>query len=58
LLDLMAISRLAGHWPEKRALIGVQPAVVGWGESLSTAVAAALPEVSNTALAIFGRFAE
>jgi hydrogenase maturation protease len=58
LLDLMAISRLGGHWPERRALIGVQPAVVGWGESLTPAVAAALPLVKTTALDIIGRFAE
>ena len=58
LLDLMSISRLAGHWPEQRALIGVQPAVVDWGESLTPQVAAALPEVKAAALDIIGRFAQ
>lgn len=57
LLDLMSISRLTGHWPEQRALIGIQPAVVGWGESLTPAVAAALPQVCATAAEIVGRFA-
>ena len=52
LLDLMSISRLAGHWPERRALIGVQPAVVNWGESLTPHVAAALPEVNALAMGI------
>jgi hydrogenase maturation protease len=49
LLDLMSISRLTGHWPQRRALIGVQPAVVNWGEALTPEVAAALPEVCATA---------
>src|SRR5512143_812113 len=49
LLDLMSISLLTGHWPEQRALIGIQPAVVGWGEALTQAVAAALPQVCTTA---------
>ena len=58
LLDLMSISRLTGHWPEKRALIGVQPAVVDWGESLTPEVAAALPEVCAIASGIIGAFSD
>ncbi len=57
LLDLRAISILTGHWPQQRALIGVQPALVGWGEALTPEVAAALPEICSTASAIIGRFA-
>ncbi|MDD5059175.1 MAG: HyaD/HybD family hydrogenase maturation endopeptidase [Sideroxydans sp.] len=57
LLDLRAISILTGHWPAQRALIGVQPALVGWGETLTAEVAAALPEVCGTASEIIGRFA-
>lgn len=45
LLDLMSISLLSGRWPQRRALIGIQPAVIAWGEELSPSVAAALPEV-------------
>lgn len=58
LLDLMSISQLTGHWPAQRALIGVQPALVGWGETLTAEVAAALPEVCSTASEIIGRFAK
>ncbi len=58
LLDLMSISRLAGHWPDRRALIGVQPAVVGWGESLTPEVEAALPEVCTQASVIIGAFTD
>ncbi|MDE2311001.1 MAG: HyaD/HybD family hydrogenase maturation endopeptidase [Betaproteobacteria bacterium] len=57
LLDLMSVSRLTGHWPEQRALIGIQPAVVDWGEALTPTVAAALPEICDIATAIIGRFA-
>ena len=57
LLDLMSISRLTGHWPERRALIGIQPAVVGWGESLTPAVAATLPQACAVGEEIIGRFA-
>jgi len=58
LLDLRAISLLTGFWPVQRALIGIQPAFVGWGEALTPAVEAALPEISRTAMEIIGRFTE
>ena len=45
LLDLMMIARLADHLPAQRALIGIQPAEIDWGEQPSPAVAAALPQV-------------
>ena len=56
LLDLMSISLLTGHWPQRRALIGVQPAGVGWGEVLTPDVAAALPGVCVTASGIIDGF--
>ncbi len=58
LLDLMSISMLSGRWPKMRALIGIQPAVVAWGEELSPPVAAALPEVCAKAEGIIMRFVE
>jgi hydrogenase maturation protease len=58
LLDLMSISRLTGHWPDRRALIGIQPAKVDWGESLTPEVAAALPEVCAIASGIIGAFTD
>lgn len=45
LLDLMAIARLSDRLPERRALIGIQPAEIDWGEQPSAAVAAAMPQV-------------
>lgn len=56
LLDLMSISLLTGHWPQQRALIGIQPAVVGWGEALTPQVAAALPGVCDLAAEIIAGF--
>ena len=58
LLDLMSISLLTGHWPQQRALIGVQPAVVDWGEALTPAVAAALPEICTVACSIINHFSD
>lgn len=43
LTDLRAIALLAGHWPEKRAMLAIQPEVVDWGEQPTPAVAAAIP---------------
>lgn len=45
LLDLLTIAHLAGHLPSRRALIGVQPGTVGWSETLTPPVAAALSTV-------------
>jgi hydrogenase maturation protease len=58
LLDLRAISLLTGFWPQHRALIGIQPAFVGWGEVLTPEVAAAMPEICSTASEIIGHFTD
>ena len=44
LMDLMDMARITGSLPQHRALVGVEPAVIDWGEDLSPAVAAAVPE--------------
>jgi hydrogenase maturation protease len=44
LTDLMAIAKLADHWPERRALLAIQPQQLGWGETPTAPVAAAIPE--------------
>lgn len=43
LSDLRAIALLAGHWPQRRALIGIQPQKLDWGEYPTDEVAAAIP---------------
>ncbi len=45
LTDLRAIAILAGHWPERRAMLAIQPEVVDWGEFPTSAVASAIPPV-------------
>lgn len=44
LLDLLAIAHLSDALPARRALIGIQPQQVEWGEAPSPAVAAAIPQ--------------
>ena len=44
LTDLMAIAKLTGRWPGRRALVAIQPREVDWGEHCSPEVAAAVPE--------------
>ena len=43
LTDLRTIAILAGHWPERRAMLAIQPDVVDWGERPTPVVAAAIP---------------
>ncbi len=50
LIDLLMIARLAGHLPARRALIGIQPHEVDWGEEPTPLVAAAMPRVCADAL--------
>ena len=50
LMDLMSMVRLAGRLPKNRALIGVQPKNLDWGEAPSEEVQAAIPDVCKKAL--------
>ena len=43
LLDLLDIARLTETLPLNRALVGVQPGKIDWGEEPTAAVAAAIP---------------
>ncbi|TCV80097.1 HyaD/HybD family hydrogenase maturation endopeptidase [Sulfurirhabdus autotrophica] len=56
LLDLMAVAHLAGHLPVRRALIGIQPHLLDWGDAPSPAVAAAIPQACNMALNLIGEW--
>jgi len=42
LIDLMAIALLAGQLPRQRALIGIQPLTIAWGNTPSPPVSAAI----------------
>ncbi len=56
LMDLFDISRLSGTFPTHRALIGVEPATLGWGEQPSPAVAPAVAAAAEMALALADRW--
>ena len=44
LLDLLDISRLTETLPKNRALIGIQPDLIDWGDSLTDDVQRAVPQ--------------
>ena len=50
LIDLMAIARLTDRLPAVRALVGIQPEDIDWGETPSPAVAAAIPAACHHVL--------
>ena len=50
LIDLMAIALLTGQLPRQRALIGIQPHTIAWGETPSPPVASAIQLACNQAL--------
>jgi hydrogenase maturation protease len=54
--DLMAVAALAGRLPERRALIGIQPQELGWGDAPSPRVAEGISRACEQALAIIERW--
>lgn len=50
--DLLDLARLTDSLPERRAFIGIQPGQVGWGETLSPNVEAAVPTAVAEAVAL------
>jgi hydrogenase maturation protease len=50
LIDLLMIARLAEQLPVKRALIGIQPRDIDWGEQPSPPVATAISRACDHAL--------
>ncbi|MGB5200704.1 MAG: HyaD/HybD family hydrogenase maturation endopeptidase [Sedimenticolaceae bacterium] len=56
LMDLLDIARLSGTFPEHRALIGVEPASLDWGDRPSVAVAMTIAPVAEMALALAARW--
>ncbi len=52
LADLMTIATLLNRLPANRALLGIQPAAFGWGETTSEAVSAVIPEAASRVVAL------
>jgi hydrogenase maturation protease len=56
LLDLMQIARLTGCLPARRALIGIQPGCIEWGERPTPPVERAIGEACERALGLLARW--
>jgi hydrogenase maturation protease len=56
LTDLLDIARLSGTLPQHRALIGIEPASLDWGDRPSAAVAGTIAPVAQMALALAARW--
>lgn len=48
LLDILAMAQLTDDLPPRRALLAMQPAALGWGDSVTPAIAAAFPAALET----------
>ena len=57
LLDLMDMARLTGFLPRQRALLGIQPEVVDWGEQPSAKVQAAIPGAAAQVIRLVKKWA-
>ncbi|MCW8944975.1 MAG: HyaD/HybD family hydrogenase maturation endopeptidase [Sedimenticola sp.] len=58
LTDLLDIARLSDHYPENRALIGIEPENMEWGEEPTDAVGAAIPKAAGIAIKLIAQWAE
>jgi len=58
LIDLLAIAKLTDSLPPRRALIGIQPHSMEWGESPSAEVAAAIPAACQMTLELMRKWQE
>lgn len=56
LADLMDMARLSDTLPRQRALVGIEPAVVDWGETLTPPVKAAVPQAMDLVRALVRRW--
>jgi hydrogenase maturation protease len=57
LTDLLDMARLSNTFPSLRALVGIEPASLDWGEAPSPAVAPAITTAAGLVLAIARRWA-
>ena len=58
LLDLLNIARLTDTLPRRRALVGIQPGELGWGERPSVPVADVIPAAAARVLELIGAWCE
>jgi hydrogenase maturation protease len=56
LMDLLQIARLTGSLPARRALVGIEPASLDWGEAPTAEVARAIPLAAQRVLDLIARW--
>lgn len=56
LADLLDIARLSGHYPKRRALVGIEPQSLGWGEEPTAIVATAVPEAAEQVMLLLQKW--
>lgn len=54
--DILSLAHLTGHLPEHRALIGIQPQLIDWGDTLSEPVANAMTNVCQITRGLISRW--
>lgn len=58
LADVMSIALLSGKLPKKRALVGIQPQNLDWGDKPTKAVSAAIPRAVSEIQNILNRWSD
>jgi hydrogenase maturation protease len=58
LVDLLQMMALSGQTPRLRALVGIQPEMIGWGTEMSPAVAAGIPRASRAVTQVLTQWIE
>ena len=58
LADVMSITMLSGNLPAKRALVGIQPEDIDWGEQPTKSVSAAIPKAVSEIESILKRWSD
>ncbi len=56
LMDLMAVAHLEGHLPARRALVGIQPQLIDWGDVPSDAVSKAIAHACEQVVNLVGQW--
>jgi hydrogenase maturation protease len=56
LADLIGMAHLRGNLPRHRALVGVRPEAMGWGESMTDVVASAIPAMVDLAAELLAQW--
>jgi len=54
--DILALAHLTDKLPVRRALIGIQPQIINWSDSLSDAVVQAVPKACSMTFKLISRW--